>query len=144
MAFQDTNDAIGWCMEAQLELLKLAWPETLLDHPGAAEEWGDTDDRILYKGLRVRMGVHVGSPRMVRDPMTRRVEYIGPVINAAARITAMTHGGQILVSGAAYAKVEESEMAKEPKRVVCLGKFEMPDAPRGTPLPSLQDVPAPV
>jgi hypothetical protein len=43
----------------------------------------------------------------------------------------MTHGGQILVSGAAFAKVQESEMAKESKRVACLGRFEMPDAPRG-------------
>jgi class 3 adenylate cyclase len=135
MAFQNTTDALEWCMEAQQELVKLAWPEALLDHPGAAEEWGDTDDRVLFKGLRVRMGVHVGQPRMVRDPMTRRVEYIGPVINAAARITAMTHGGQILLSGATFDKVRgESELAsKKAKRMVCLGKFEMPDSPKGTP-----------
>ena len=57
---------------------------------------------MLYKGLRVRMGVHVGTPRMVRDPMTRRMEYIGPVVNAAARITALTHGGQIVMSQATY------------------------------------------
>jgi hypothetical protein len=49
--------------------------------------------RVLFKGLRVRMGVHWGKPRVVKDPMTRRVEYIGPVVNAAARITALTHGG---------------------------------------------------
>jgi class 3 adenylate cyclase len=61
------------------------------------------------------------------------VEYIGPVINAAARITAMTHGGQILLSGATFDKVRESELAsKEAKRMVCLGKFEMPDSPKGT------------
>jgi class 3 adenylate cyclase len=135
MAFQNTSDALAWCMEAQLELIKLRWPEALLDHPGAAEEWGDTDDRVIYKGLRVRMGVHVGQPRVVRDPMTRRVEYIGPVINAAARITAMTHGGQILLSGATFGKItEESELAK---RMVCLGKFEMPDAPTGTHSPHM-------
>jgi class 3 adenylate cyclase len=132
MAFQSTIDALQWCMEAQLELVKLQWPEHLLDHPGAAEEWGDTDDRVIYKGLRVRMGVHVGQPRMVRDPMTRRVEYIGPVINAAARITAMTHGGQVLLSGATFAKVQDTELSREAKRMVCLGKFEMPDAPTGT------------
>ena len=133
MAFQNTSDALEWCMEAQQELVKLAWPEALLDHPGAAEEWGEADNRVIFKGLRVRMGVHVGQPRMVRDPMTRRVEYIGPVINAAARITAMTHGGQILLSGATFDKVRESDLAsKEAKRMVCLGKFEMPDSPKGT------------
>jgi class 3 adenylate cyclase len=79
------------------------------------------------------MGVHVGQPRTVRDPMTRRVEFIGPVVNAAARITALTHGGQIVLSEAAFTKVKDSELAKEDsKRMICLGKFEMPDAPRGT------------
>jgi hypothetical protein len=29
---------------------------------------------MLYKGLRVLMGVHVGQPKVVRD---RRVEYVG-------------------------------------------------------------------
>jgi class 3 adenylate cyclase len=50
---------------------------------------------LMFKGLRVRMGMHVGNPRVIRDPKTRRVEYIGPVVNAAARITAITHGGQV-------------------------------------------------
>ena len=49
----------------------------------------------MFRGLRVRMGAHVGSPRLIRDPKTRRVEYIGPVVNAAARITAITNGGQV-------------------------------------------------
>ncbi len=31
-------------------LLQADWPEALLSHPGAAEEWGDTDDRVLFKG----------------------------------------------------------------------------------------------
>jgi class 3 adenylate cyclase len=43
------------------------------------------------------MGIHFGTPRLVKDPMTRRVEYIGPVVNAAARITALTHGGMRLL-----------------------------------------------
>jgi class 3 adenylate cyclase len=87
---------------------------------------------VVYKGLRVRMGVHVGTPKAVRDPMTRRVEYIGPVVNAAARITAMTHGGQIVLSHAAHAKLSTDVGLKDNLRVVCLGRFEMPDAPRGT------------
>ncbi len=27
------------------------WPYELLKHNGAAEEWGDTDDRVLFKGV---------------------------------------------------------------------------------------------
>jgi hypothetical protein len=62
--------------------------------------------------------------------MTRRVEYIGPVVNAAARITALTHGGQIVLSHALHAKVRDAGEATL-KRVVNLGKFEMSDAPAG-------------
>jgi class 3 adenylate cyclase len=51
--------------------------------------------RVVFRGLRVRMGAHVGCPRLIRDPKTRRVEYIGPVVNAAALITAITNGGQV-------------------------------------------------
>lgn len=45
MVFQQATDAVIWCMEVQQALLKVEWPEALLEHPGAAEEWGDTDDR---------------------------------------------------------------------------------------------------
>ncbi len=141
MAFQSPADALAWCADVQRNLLAVTWPEALLEHPGAAEEWGDIDDRVLYKGLRVRMGVHVGVPKVVRDPMTRRVEYIGPVVNAAARITAMTHGGQIVLSHTVHNKIKESADPQQqeedgqsrPRRtLVSLGKFEIPDTPQGT------------
>jgi class 3 adenylate cyclase len=85
--------------------------------------------RVLFKGLRVRMGVHVGMPRLVRDPMTRRMEYIGPVVNAAARITALTHGGQIVMSRATYIKIKDDVAAQ--RKILTLGRFEMPDSPKG-------------
>jgi serine/threonine protein kinase len=47
MAFQHASDAVAWCGEVQAALLKVEWPEALLEHPGAAEEWGDTDDRVV-------------------------------------------------------------------------------------------------
>ncbi len=89
---------------------------------------------ILFKGLRVRMGVHLGMPKLMRDPMTRRVEYIGPVINVAARITAITHGGQVVMSHAVQAKCKGTNLL-EAKKVVSLGQFEMPDSPEGTLIP---------
>ncbi len=95
IAFQHTTNALEWCSEVQQELIKSEWPKALLEHPGAAEEWGDTDNRVLFKGLRVRMGVHVGTPKLVRDAMSRKIEYMGPCVNIAARITALTHGGQV-------------------------------------------------
>lgn len=47
MAFQSAGDALAWCMEVQKTLLTQDWPEALLEHPGAAEEWNDKDDRCV-------------------------------------------------------------------------------------------------
>src|SRR5215470_14357833 len=44
--------------------------------------------------LRVRMGVHTGSPHVVGD------QYVGLDVHRAARIAAAGHGGQILLSAA--------------------------------------------
>jgi predicted ATPase/class 3 adenylate cyclase len=55
----------------------------------AHESWGETGP------LRCRIGIHVG-------PAQRRADdYFGPTLNRTARIMAVAHGGQILLSGAA-------------------------------------------
>ncbi len=41
------------------------------------------------------MGIHVGRPKVVRDPITRRVEFEGLVVSYTAQITALCHGGQV-------------------------------------------------
>nr|WIL05220.1 serine/threonine kinase [Pithovirus mammoth] len=122
MAFQHPQDALKWCVEVQKALLEVEWPAALLEHPGAAEEWGDTDDRILFRGLRVRMGVHLGFPRISKDPTTRKIEYTGLAINIAARITSITHGGQIIFSHEVFEKLPSIELAA--KKVLPLGKFD--------------------
>jgi class 3 adenylate cyclase len=133
MTFQEAANAVEWCMEAQQALLKAEWPRRLLAHPGANEEWGDTDDRVLFRGLRVRMGIHVGSPKSKRDPATRRVEYSGPAVDIAARITALTHGGQIIVSGPAYAKLKLAvTLGADKIRFARVGRFDVTGSPSGT------------
>ncbi|ALD61916.1 Ser/Thr kinase [Mollivirus sibericum] len=98
LAFQHADDALAWCADVQQALLAADWPEAILDHPGAEREFGDTDDRTIYCGLRVRMGIHMGTPRTTRDKGTGLVFYSGSVVDTAGRITTMTHGGQIILS----------------------------------------------
>jgi predicted ATPase/class 3 adenylate cyclase len=50
------------------------------------ETWGDTGP------LCVRMGLHTGTAEQ------RGEDYFGPVLNRAARVTSLAHGGQIVVS----------------------------------------------
>ena len=48
--------------------------------------------------VRVRMGAHVGVPVERADPVTGRRDWFGTVVNRAARVSAMAHGGQVVVT----------------------------------------------
>ncbi|KFE62736.1 ATP-binding protein [Hyalangium minutum] len=106
VAFASPREAVRWCLVAQEALLMAPWSPELLAQPEASEEVGPRG--LLHRGLRVRMGVHVGEPEIRVDGRTGRVDYVGRVVNAAARVAAAGHGGQVLVSGAAWAQVAGS------------------------------------
>jgi predicted ATPase/class 3 adenylate cyclase len=72
--FSAVRDALRAAVAAQVEL--------------AAEPWGATGP------LRVRMGIHTG------EAECRDGDYFGPVLNRAARLMAVAHGGQIVCSQA--------------------------------------------
>jgi predicted ATPase/class 3 adenylate cyclase len=52
--------------------------------------------------LRVRMGVHTG------EVQERGGDYFGPAVNRAARLMAVGHGGQVLVSAATESLLDEA------------------------------------
>ena len=56
----------------------------------AAHDWGPVGP------VRVRMGAHLGRPLEARDPVTGRKDWFGPVVNRAARVAEMAHGGQVV------------------------------------------------
>jgi len=74
VVFSSAEDALAAAVQAQLSLAGHAWPE-------AAEVW-------------VRMGIHTGSPRIHDEG------YVGIDVHRAARIAAVAHGGQVVVSEA--------------------------------------------
>ena len=104
VAFVSPADALAWCLECQCGLLAAPWPAELLARAEAAAVASALDrSRPLYRGLRVRMGVHLGTPDCVPDPTTGRMDYFGPVVNRAARVAGAAHGGQVLLSDAVRA-----------------------------------------
>jgi predicted ATPase/class 3 adenylate cyclase len=123
LAFSSPVGAVRWCLEAQEALVQAPWPAELLAQPEAAEEVGPRG--LLHRGLRVRMGVHVGEPECRVDGRTGRVDYVGRVVNAAARVSTAGHGGQVLVSGAAWAQVARSAEALGRHAVRPLGTFRL-------------------
>ncbi len=74
VAFPSTGGALGASIQAQRAL--------------ASETWPDGSE------LRVRMGLHAGAAQLGTDT------YVGLDVHRAARVAAVAHGGQILVSDA--------------------------------------------
>src|ERR1700733_12386068 len=72
VAFALPGDAVGAAIAGQRALHAHAWPHG--------------------REVRVRMGVHTGSPRL------RGAEYWGIDVHYAARLCAAAHGGQVLLS----------------------------------------------
>ena len=73
-AFASANAAVGAAVGAQRAL--------------AAHEWANGDE------VRVRMGLHTGEPAVGGE------QYVGLGVHRAARIGAVGHGGQVLLSNA--------------------------------------------
>ena len=135
-AFQDPESAAKWTMAVQSNLLYEAWPEAILSHPKAKEEGKTT---VLFRGLRVKMGIHCCSPKLVQngrvvaahevDPEVH-VDYVGKGVLRAARIQAAAAGGQVLVSNAAWnmlATMNNGRTDFDFGRGVILGEFRLKD-----------------
>jgi len=97
VAFPTATSALLWCFTCQSQLLTVEWPSEILESIHG-QEILDADGNVIYKGLTVRMGVHWGAPVCEPDPITRRMDYFGPMVNRTARISAEASGGQINVS----------------------------------------------
>ena len=84
VAFRRAKDAVAAAAAAQQGL--------------AANEWPDGTD------LRVRMGIHTGEPSVSEEG------YLGLGVHRAARICSAGHGGQVLLSQATVALLEDEEL----------------------------------
>ena len=101
--FPRAADALAAALAVQRAMTDEAWPDEA--------------------GLRVRIGVHAGDARL-RDERT----YGGGVVHRAARLRALAHGGQILVSRAVHDLVaDELPVGME---LVDLGRHNLRDLSR--------------
>jgi adenylate cyclase len=122
VSFPSATSALLWCFNVQTGLLKQEWPDEILDSENG-REIQDAEGRVIYKGLSVRMGIHWGAPVCEPDPITGRMDYFGPMVNRASRISAVADGGQISVSSdfvaeinrcvKAYAAYQEGEASAQ-------------------------------
>lgn len=97
VSFPTATAALLWCFTVQSLLLNAAWPDEILQSIHG-QEILDADDNVIYRGLSVRMGAHWGDPVCEPDPITKRMDYFGQMVNKASRISSVADGGQITVS----------------------------------------------
>ncbi|BGP40831.1 cysteinyl-tRNA synthetase [Rhodotorula kratochvilovae] len=113
VSFPTVTSALLWCLTVQLELLREDWPQEILDSDEGREIL-DSRGEMLYRGLSVRMGIHWGAPVCEADPITRRMDYFGPIVNRAARISAVADGGQISASQDVVEILQDVVMQQKP------------------------------
>ncbi|KAF6830796.1 adenylate cyclase (protein phosphatase 2C) [Colletotrichum plurivorum] len=97
VSFPTATSALLWCFAVQISLLDVKWPNEVLNSVSCQDVF-DKDNNLIFKGLSVRMGIHYGDAVSEMDPVTRRMDYFGPMVNKASRISSVADGGQITVS----------------------------------------------
>ena len=98
--------------------------------PGALEAAAAAQTALAEGPIRVRMGLHTGTPLLGDEG------YVGGDVHRAARIAAAGHGGQVLVSAATAALLRSDELRdlgehrlkdlSAPERLYQLGAGEFP------------------
>ncbi|EAU33560.1 hypothetical protein ATEG_05799 [Aspergillus terreus NIH2624] len=124
VAFSTTTAALLWCFNCQTQLLEAEWPTEILEQPQCQVQY-DMDNNIIFRGLSVRMGVHWGEPVCEKDPVTNRMDYFGPMVNRASRISAVADGGQIFVSSDFMSDIQRNlEVFADSERAASTGSEE--------------------
>src|SRR5690242_8086365 len=110
--------------------------------PAAIAAAAETQQVLTAGPIRVRMGIHTGTPHITDEG------YVGSDVHRAARIAAAGHGGQILVSSSTASLVEGDSLRDlgehrlkdlaAPERIYQLGGEAFP------PLRSLQQTNLPI
>ena len=109
VCFPTITTAVTWCFMVQSQLLTADWPQEILDSEHGKGVYDTDSGTLLYRGLSVRMGIHFGAPVCEVDPITKRMDYFGPMVNRAARICTEADGGQIAASADVVRELESIE-----------------------------------
>ena len=87
VAFASAKDAVAAAADAQRALV--------------SHDWVDENE------IRVRMGLHTGEPRVVEG------RYVGLDVHQAARVMAVAHGGQVVVSESTQALLDDDTRLRD-------------------------------
>lgn len=110
IAFPTAISAVRFCLDVQEKLLDEQWPKELLKmDPG--EETTDDSGQVLFRGLQLRTSAHWGEPVSKWNEVIHRMDYLGPIVNRAARFVQVTEAGQTVVSEDFVSQVQHEMQA---------------------------------
>eukprot|EP01062_Namystynia_karyoxenos_P060049 TRINITY_DN5152_c0_g1_i1.p1 TRINITY_DN5152_c0_g1~~TRINITY_DN5152_c0_g1_i1.p1 ORF type:complete len:1025 (+),score=192.06 TRINITY_DN5152_c0_g1_i1:95-3169(+) len=129
LAFAAARNACHFALEAQLGLVEQQWPPDLIEHPlcRPLEVAQGRNTVLLWNGLRVRVGVNCGEVRVLKNPITGRLDYFGGPVNVAARVEgAVTVGGIVGVTDAVLDALRPADLQQlGSPTVIPLGSREL-------------------
>jgi hypothetical protein len=96
LAFKYFKHAVAFAVTVQSALMGLEYPPILLEAEECAEVRLKADDTLLYRGLRVKIGMAHGRASL-KKPIrsTGRADYYGILANTAARLMSVAPPGQV-------------------------------------------------
>lgn len=112
-SFPTAVAALLWSLTVQLQLLNEAWPLEILECDDGRPIY-DTNGKLVARGLSVRMGIHCGLPLCENDPVTKRMDYFGSMVNRSARICGSAAGGEIMCSADIIREINARIFETEP------------------------------
>jgi len=99
---------VGFAVPADAVSCALAIQERLVASPIQAGQ----------SHLKVRIGLHTGTPIVYRDPVSNLIDVSGTDVDKAARVEGLAQGGQVLIS-------EETKTLAKPREVHDWGLWEL-------------------
>lgn len=114
LAFASPIDAVRFCHAAQVLLMYIPWTPEMAEWCGAEE--GGPDGKLVFNGPRVAMAVHESNDYSTRpvpmavptaDGAATLTDYLGPAEEAVRALSEVAHGGQVVLSEAAWRAVQD-------------------------------------
>src|SRR5262249_31942924 len=104
LTFESAGRAPLFAPDLALRMIEVAWPKSMLRYKESSRvtmtlKGSREAAKVIYSGLRLKMGLVYATPICRPDPVTGRMDYFGPVVEQAARLEQMAHPGQLLVTG---------------------------------------------
>lgn len=112
------ENALMFALSLQKELMNGNWPQEMYNHHHCKIQEAYPPDvfgtlkrkkeihkdvqNCIFKGIRVRIGIHIGNCITKIDETSKRADYFGPTINFSARVSSFADGGQIIISDDFY------------------------------------------